>query len=108
MSEYLLDILPLAAKGYCCSQILGLLALQAQGAENPGLTGEALANKAIEANTWQSIEDLFKQSPMIRDMVKSKAVKVVGAVYDIESGKVNWMGEHPKQAELVELTGGAK
>lgn len=37
MSEYLLDILPLAAKGYCCSQILGLLGLQAQGAENPGL-----------------------------------------------------------------------
>lgn len=37
MSEYLLDILPLAAKGYCCSQMLGLLALAAQGAENPGL-----------------------------------------------------------------------
>ena len=37
MSRYLLDILPLAAKGYCCSQILVLLALEAQGAENPGL-----------------------------------------------------------------------
>ena len=37
MSEYLLDILPLAAKGYCCSQMLGLLSLQAQGVENPGL-----------------------------------------------------------------------
>ncbi|MFP5221761.1 MAG: carbonic anhydrase [Acidobacteriota bacterium] len=77
-------------------------------AENPGLTGDALANKAIEANTWQSIEDLFKQSPMIRDMAKSKSVKVVGAIYDVETGKVNWLGEHPRQAELVELTGGAK
>lgn len=76
-------------------------------AENPGLTGAELENKAIEANTWQSIEDLFKQSPMMRDMVKAKSVKVVGAIYDIESGKVKWMGEHPKQAELVELTGGA-
>ncbi|WP_243360197.1 DVU_1555 family C-GCAxxG-C-C protein [Fundidesulfovibrio terrae] len=37
MSGYLLDILPLAAKGYCCSQMLGLLALQARGEENPGL-----------------------------------------------------------------------
>lgn len=37
MNEYMLDILPLAAKGYCCSQMLGLLALKAQGAENPGL-----------------------------------------------------------------------
>ena len=75
-------------------------------AENPGLTGDALANKAIEANTWQSIEDLFKISPIMRTMVKEKKVKVVGALYDIESGTVNWMGEHPRQAELLELTGG--
>ncbi|MDY0307076.1 MAG: DVU_1555 family C-GCAxxG-C-C protein [Desulfovibrio aminophilus] len=37
MSDILLDILPLAGKGYCCSQILGLLALRAQGRENPDL-----------------------------------------------------------------------
>lgn len=37
MSDYLLDIAPLAARGYCCSQMLGLLALQAQGEDNPGL-----------------------------------------------------------------------
>lgn len=37
MSNYLLDILPLAAKGYCCSQILGLLALEGQGEANAGL-----------------------------------------------------------------------
>lgn len=33
----LMDILPLAGRGYCCSQILGLLALNAQGRENPDL-----------------------------------------------------------------------
>ena len=37
MSNFLMDILPFAAKGYCCSQILGLLALEAQGRENAGL-----------------------------------------------------------------------
>jgi hypothetical protein len=37
MSGYLLDILPLAARGYCCSQMLGLLALEARGEDNPGL-----------------------------------------------------------------------
>jgi hypothetical protein len=36
MQEYLLEILPLAMKGYCCSQILGLMALSAQGTENHG------------------------------------------------------------------------
>lgn len=75
-------------------------------AENPGLTGEALANKAIEANTWQAIEDMFKISPVMRDKVKAGEVKIVGAIYDVHSGKVNWLGEHPKQAELLTLTSG--
>jgi len=33
----LLSILPLAQKGYCCSQIILLLGLEAQGTENPAL-----------------------------------------------------------------------
>lgn len=37
MNDTLLSILPLAGRGYCCSQILGLLALEAQGRENPDL-----------------------------------------------------------------------
>lgn len=77
-------------------------------ADNPGMTGEELVNKAIVANTWQSIEDLFRQSPAMREMVKSGQVKVVGAIYDVETGKVNWLGEHPRQAELLALEGGVK
>ena len=34
MNPTMLDIMPLAAKNYCCSQILMLLALRAQGIEN--------------------------------------------------------------------------
>ena len=77
-------------------------------AANPGLAGVDLSNKAIEANMWASIADLFKQSPVMREMVKSGKVKVVGAMYDIESGKVAFKGEHPKQAELLALTSGPK
>lgn len=35
--DILFQMLPLAQRGYCCSQILLLLALEAQGKENPGL-----------------------------------------------------------------------
>ncbi|WP_029897735.1 DVU_1555 family C-GCAxxG-C-C protein [Desulfohalovibrio reitneri] len=35
--DTLLSILPLAQQGYCCSQIILLLGLQSQGAENPPL-----------------------------------------------------------------------
>ncbi|WP_300162417.1 DVU_1555 family C-GCAxxG-C-C protein [Solidesulfovibrio sp.] len=34
MNPVMLEIMPLAAKNYCCSQILMLLALRAQGVEN--------------------------------------------------------------------------
>jgi carbonic anhydrase len=73
---------------------------------NPDKTGEALVPAAITANVWQAMADIYKNSPMIRDKVKDGTVKLVGAVYDIKSGKVNWMGPHPQQAQLV--TGEAK
>ena len=73
-------------------------------ADNPGLAGAELTNKAVEANMWAAIEDLYKISPMMRDLAKNGQVKVVGAIYDIETGKVDWKGEHPNQAKLLENT----
>lgn len=35
--ETFLNLLPLAQKGYCCSQIILLLGLEAQGRDNPAL-----------------------------------------------------------------------
>lgn len=48
---------------------------------------------AIEENVWQSIEDLFMKSPATREMVKNGTVKVVGAIYDLSTGKVEWLSE---------------
>lgn len=41
MDELQLEMMQLAAKGYCCSQILLILALDAQGLENPELVRAA-------------------------------------------------------------------
>ena len=75
-------------------------------AANPALQGEALVPEAIKANCWQAIDDLFKSSPAVRDKVKSGAVKVVAAVYDITNGRVEWLGAHPEQGRLLAYTGG--
>ena len=69
-------------------------------AANPGLTGEALIAEVIKANVWQAMEDIFKNSPMMREKVKDGKVKLVGALYDIDSGKVSWLGPHPQQGQL--------
>jgi carbonic anhydrase len=69
-------------------------------AANPKLEGDAVIPAAIEENVWQGIEDLFLRSPAVRELVKNRKVKVIGAVYDVESGKVNWLSE-PKVAEIL-------
>ena len=67
----------------------------------PDKSGEPLLQEAITANVWQAMADMYKNSPMMRDKVKDGKIKLVGAVYDLKSGKVNWMGPHPQQAQLV-------
>ena len=70
-------------------------------AANPGKTGEALIAETVKSNVWQTMEDIFKNSPMMREKVKDGKVKLVGAVYDMASGKISWMGPHPQQAQLI-------
>lgn len=53
--------------------------------------GDDVIPYAIEENVWQSIEDLFMESPAVREIVKEGKAKVVGAVYDVGTGKVNWL-----------------
>jgi carbonic anhydrase len=70
----------------------------------PDLKGDDLINAAIEANVWRSIDDLFTRSEEVRGLVQKNSVKVVGAVYDLASGRVRWLGEHPYQDRLLEPT----
>lgn len=56
--------------------------------------GDDIIPYAIEENIWQGIEDLFMASPASRDIVNSGKAKVVGAIYDVGTGIVNWLPEH--------------
>lgn len=68
---------------------------------NPNLTGNELAAASVKENVWQTVFQLFKTSPEFLEAVQGGKVKVVGAVCDISTGKVDWMGEHPWQNELI-------
>lgn len=68
---------------------------------NPGADARELAIAAVKENVWQSVFDLLKTSTEVREMVKTGKVRVVGAVCDVATGKVEFMGEHPWQAELM-------
>ncbi|MFT3686601.1 MAG: carbonic anhydrase [Phycisphaerales bacterium] len=68
---------------------------------NPSLEGAELIDASVRENVWQSVFDLYKSSPLIVEAVRSGKLKVVGAVVDISTGKVDWMGEHPWQEAIV-------
>ena len=53
--------------------------------------GDNIIPFAIEENVWQAVHDLFMKSPATRSLVKDGHVRVVGAIYDVATGKVNWL-----------------
>lgn len=68
---------------------------------HPELKGNDLIPEAIHANVFHSIEELYKRSETIRSRVRAGKLKVVGAIYDLKSGRVEWLGTHPRQTELL-------
>jgi carbonic anhydrase len=75
-------------------------------AESPEI--EEAVPKAIQANVWQTIEDILKQSSAVRAKVEAGQVSILGAIYDLEQGKVAWLGAHPAQDALIALAAQAE
>lgn len=48
------------------------------------------ANDVARANVRQGIEDLMNQSEILAEMVKSGEIKIVGGLYDVSSGQVDF------------------
>lgn len=68
---------------------------------NPQAAKDVLLKAAITDNVWQALEDMLRQSPIIREKVRDNQVQLVGALYDLDSGQVQWLGPHPGQAKLM-------
>ena len=69
---------------------------------------EEAISKTVQANVWQTIEDVIKQSSVVREKLAAGQVSILGAVYDLEQGSVAWLGAHPAQDALVALAGQAE
>ena len=67
----------------------------------PQAAKDELLKAAITANVWQALEDMLRLSPIIRNKVRDGQAQVVGALYDLDSGQVQWLGPHPDQEKLM-------
>jgi len=70
-------------------------------AAHAGKKVEELIPHAIRQNVWQQIEGLFQTSPVACELVRTGKLKVVGGFYDLEAGRVEFMGPHPDEARLL-------
>jgi|GEM_PF-268389 len=68
-----------------------------------GCDTDTVVEHAIQENVWQSIEDLFQDSPVTRNLVNEGKVKVVGAIYNVGTGQVEWLDESPVASILAKV-----
>ncbi len=73
---------------------------------SPMLKGDALIDACVEANVLQSLADVLRRSAEVRSLVAAGKLQAVGAVYDLETGRVRWMGSHPNERAIIEASGG--
>ena len=66
-----------------------------------GATVEQIAAHAVKVNVFQTMEFLLKFSQPLRDAVTSGRVDLQGGIYDLETGKVEFLGRSPEQAALL-------
>lgn len=56
-----------------------------------GLVKAELVAHAVRENVAQSISDVLRRSEEVRHLVGSGKLKIYGVVYDIETGKMDWL-----------------
>lgn len=54
-------------------------------------TDKAFVNKVVNKNVFMTINEMLRRSPIINDLVNDGTIKVVPAVYDVESGNVTFL-----------------
>jgi len=60
-----------------------------------------IADHAVKVNVFNTINNLIKGSTDIRDKVQSGQVEIQGGIYDLDSGRVQWLGRSPEQGKLL-------
>jgi len=82
---------------------LGPVALQAAAELPKGASVDEVAAHAIKVNVFHTIEKLLTYSKPLREKVSLGEVVVQGAIYDIVTGKVDFLGECPRQALVLDM-----
>merc|ERR1712019_118501 len=85
---------------------LAPVALQAAAELPADATVDEVAAHAVKVNVFHTIEKLLTYSRPLREKVTQGDVVVQGAIYDIVSGEVEFLGICPRQALVLDMDTG--
>ncbi|MCL2117453.1 MAG: carbonic anhydrase [Planctomycetaceae bacterium] len=67
-----------------------------------GQTGSEIIEVCCVENVFVQIETMLSKSSVLRDAARQGDLTILGAVYDIETGLVTFLGPHPRNEWLVQ------
>jgi len=85
---------------------LGPVAEQAQWELGSSASADEIAAHVVKVNVMAGMERLLIYSEPIREKVRSGEVQLHGAVYDITTGKVEFLGQHPRLPLILGMQAG--
>ncbi len=89
IKSLLLPLLPLAEEQCSC---------------HPNPTEDELSSlkeQLIFQNVWKEVSEIIRSSKAVRERIRANTLMVVGAVYDIQTGEVGWLGTHQREAIIL-------
>lgn len=72
-------------------KLVGSIVPAVERSKGKGLTGDELVLDAIRENVRQSLNDLVGSSEEVEHLKREGKIKLVGAVYHVENGTVEWL-----------------
>lgn len=73
------------------SELLKILLRPAALAVKTGLSGEKLVHRAVVENVKNTMRDIRTLSPVLWNLSRGGELRIVGAVYSLETGAVEWI-----------------
>ena len=82
-------------------QGLAVVAKDASEQLGPGASQQELVAHAVKVNVFHSMDFLLKFSEPLRELVRKGELDIQGGIYHLETGRVEFLGQSPRQAELL-------
>jgi len=82
-------------------ELMSMIRPSVDKAEKETNASEDMMFRTTKANVFHSMSTLMELSPIIREAVESKKLKIVGAIREIRDGHIDFLGELPAKKEPV-------